>query len=358
MLTAMKKLPFTWLDVLLLAVPVAVVLEVTHASPGLVFAISALGIVPLAGWMGRATEHLAARMGPAAGGLLNATFGNAAELIIAVFALRAGHFEVVKASLTGSIIGNVLLVLGLSLVLGGMKHKRQKFNRTAAGLGCTLLLLSAFGLLVPALYHITQGDAALPNLQPLSLTISVILFVAYLLSLLFQLITHQHLFAGDGAHEHDGPVWSRGVAVTVLLVATALVAVMAEFLVGAVDHTAESWGMSKVFVGVILVAIVGNAAEHSTAVLMAMKNKMDLALNIAVGSGIQIALFVAPLLVFLSYAMGPRPMSLEFTALEVAAVLMSVLAVKSVALDGESHWMEGVLLLAVYAVLAVAFWFV
>jgi Ca2+:H+ antiporter len=347
----------TWLDVLLVFVPVAVVLEIAHADAVWIFVAACLAIIPLAGWMGRATEHLAAHYGPGIGGLLNATFGNAAEMIIAIMALNKGLYVVVKASLTGSIIGNVLLVLGLSLLLGGMRHQRQRFNRTAASMASTLLALSAIGLIVPAMFHFAGGHESELPMQKLSLAIAVVLFIAYILGLVFQLKTHQHLFAeGHGDHDLDG-VWSKKLAIGVLVGATTLVALMSEFLVGSVEHTAEAWGMTEVFVGVILVAIIGNAAEHSSAVIMAWKNKMDLSITIAVGSGIQIALFVAPVLVFLSYVIGPAPMDLDFTLFEVIAVWASVVILAMVATDGESHWMEGVLLLAVYIVLGIAFFF-
>lgn len=349
---------FSWLDVLLIAMPTAIVLEIVHANAVAIFIVSCVAIIPLAGWMGKATEHLAAHFGPGLGGLLNASFGNAAELIIAIMALRQGLFDVVKASITGSIIGNILLVLGLSLLVGGVRFRRQSFNRTAAGMGSTLLLLSVVGLAVPTVFGVLAGDRVSADTeQTLSIIIAGILFVSYLLSLLFQLKTHQHLFMGDGEGHHIEKPWSKGLALGVLLGATALVALMSEFLVGSVEHTAEVWGMSEVFVGVILVAIIGNAAEHSSAIIMAFKNHMDLAIQIAVGSSIQIALLIAPILIFFSYMMGPGPISLEFTTLEVLAVAFSVLIVKSVAVDGESHWMEGVLLLAVYVILGVAFYF-
>lgn len=354
-------LKFSYLDLMLIFVPIGVVLELAHAPAAWIFGIACLAIIPLAGWMGKATEHLAGHYGPGIGGLMNASFGNAAELIIAIMALRAGLIDVVKASLTGSIIGNILLVLGLSFFMGGLKHKHQKFNATSAGLGSTLLLLSAVGLLVPAVFHMIAGGTVgeTERLHTLSRDIAIVLFIAYILSLVFQLITHQHLFKGDG-HEHHGPLWSKGKALGVLLAATALVALMSEFLIGSVAETAEAWGMTEVFVGVILVAIIGNAAEHSSAILMAMKNKMDLAITIAVGSGIQIALFVAPVLLFLSYWIAPAetgPMNLVFTPFEVAAVVISVIVVESVSNDGESHWMEGILLLAVYVIIGMAFYF-
>jgi Ca2+:H+ antiporter len=354
------------------------VLELSHAAPPWIFAASALAIVPLAGLMGEATESLAARLGPGPGGLLNASFGNAAELIIAFMALQRGLHDVVKASITGSIIGNILLVLGLAIVAGGMRRERLLFNATAASAGSTLLALSSIGLIVPAIFHaIVHGRPAMHE-KELSLEIAIVLFATYLLSLFFSLRTHRHLYAGQpgyheeasagqgqqpggagaGAAAHHGamPAWSSRLALGMLLGATALVALMSEFLVGAVEATASAFGMTEVFVGVIVVAIIGNAAEHSTAVLAAMKNQMDLSLHIAVGSSIQVALFVAPLLVFLSYALG-QPLDLIFTPFEVLAVVASSVVVNLVCQDGEANWLEGAQLLAVYAILALAFFF-
>lgn len=345
---------------LLIFVPIAIVLELLHADPVWIFIASALAIIPLAGLMGKATEHLATHLGAGIGGLLNASFGNAAELIIAFMALRAGLLDVVKASITGSIIGNILLVLGLSVLAGGVKYERQEFNRTAAGLGATLLALSAVGLVVPAIFHLVVRGHPDAHEQELSLEIAIVLFVTYVLSLLFSLRTHKHLYAGEEASAHHEALgvetWSQKRSVLVLLIATAFVALMSEFLVGAVEHTAHTFGMTDVFVGVILVAIIGNAAEHSTAVLMAMKNQMDLAINIAIGSSIQIALFVAPVLVFAGYLFG-QPMNLLFTTFEVVSVAISVGVVSLISMDGESNWMEGVQLLAVYIILAIAFYF-
>lgn len=351
-----------WLNALLVFVPLAFVAEFAmHARPVIVFIISCLAVIPLAGLMGHATEQLAEQMGEGVGGLLNATFGNAAELIIAIIALRAGLFDLVKASITGSIIGNILLVFGLSTLVGGLRYQTQSFNATAAGAGTTLLVLSAVGLLVPAVFHAIVGDAFREREHNLSLEIALVLIVTYALSLVFTLKTHRYLYVGDVSKEDDEPgdhaptpLWRP---VLLLLAATAGIAFMAEFLVGAARETAESLGWSEVFVGVIVVAIIGNAAEHSTAVMMALKNKMDVAINIAVGSSIQVALFVAPVLVLLSYALAPRPMDLIFTRLEVMAVAVSVLIMGYVAADGESHWMEGVQLLAVYAILGIAFFF-
>jgi Ca2+:H+ antiporter len=348
-----------WLLVLLVFVPVSLVLEhVMHAGGLTVFVTSAAAIVPLAALMGRATERLAERLGEGIGGLLNATFGNAAELIIAIVALRAGLYDLVKASITGSIIGNILLVFGLSALWGGLRRDTQKFNATAASLGSTLLVLSGIGLLVPAIFHGAAQGA--PVERTLSLEIAIVLIVVYALSLVFTLKTHKHLYTGElhaattNNVAHTASPWR---ALILLLVATAGVALMSELLVGAVEEAAEQFHMNEVFVGVILVAIIGNAAEHSTAILMAGKNRMDAAVSIAVGSSIQVALFVAPLLVLLSYWIGPRPMDLLFTNLEVFAVAIAVSIMAFISHDGESHWMEGVQLLAVYVVLGMAFYF-
>jgi Ca2+:H+ antiporter len=344
--------------VLLLAfVPVALALRLLGAPPVWVFAASALAIVPLAAQMGHATGRIAARTGPGLGGLLNATFGNAAELIIALVAMREGLYDVVKASITGSIIGNILLVLGLAILVGGVRHDRQTFNRTAASMGSTLLVLSSIGLLVPAIFHRIVGASAAARETRMSLEIAVVLFALYLASLLFTLKTHRHLYDASGEETPGGEAGgSLRRAIAVLAAATIGVAVMSEILVGAVQPTARAMGMTELFVGVVLVAIVGNAAEHSTALMMAFRNRMDVAVNIAVGSSTQIALFVAPVLVFASYAFG-RPMDLVFTTFEVMAVTVAAAVATLVASDGESNWMEGALLLGVYAILALAFYF-
>lgn len=360
--------PSRALLLLLVFVPLAPIAEHMHWGALTVFAFSAIAIVPLAGLMGEATEQLASRLGAGIGGLMNATFGNAAELIIALVALHKGLYDVVKASLTGSIIGNILLVLGLSLFAGGWKRERQTFDRSAASASATLLALAALALLVPAAFHMVAEQAVAEQTltrarevvleRTLSLEIAIVLFVAYVLSLVFSLRTHKHLYEGGAeAHAHaHGPVNVKRAVIT-LLVATGLIAWMSEVLVGAVEEASHVLGLTEVFVGVIVVAVVGNAAEHSTAILVAMKNQMDLALNIAIGSSIQIALFVAPVLVFASYLMPHGPMDLRFTPFEVLAVIASVAVVNLVSQDGESNWLEGALLLAVYLVLAIAFFF-
>jgi Ca2+:H+ antiporter len=348
----------SWLDLLLIFVPLTIALEFLKADQLAVFISAGLAIIPLAGMLGRATEHLAAHVGAGLGALLNASLGNAAELIIALVALREGYHDVVKASVTGSILGNILLVLGFAMFAGGLKHERQKFNQTAAGTGASLLLLAAVGLIIPALFHFTAAKQGVAVEHELSLEISIVLFIIYILSLVFSLKTHRHEFAGENQDHSDlgEQPWSRSRSITVLTVATVLVAVMSELLVGTLSHSAKTLGLTQLFVGIILVALIGNAAEHSTAVMVAMKNKMDLALGIAVGSSLQIALLVAPILVFASYLFG-RPLDLIFTPFEVGAVTISVLIVGFVSMDGESHWMEGAMLVGVYTMLAIAFYF-
>lgn len=355
------------LNWLLVFIPVAFAVRYVGAwhNETVLFVVSALAIVPIAGWMGNATEQLAHRLGEGIGGLLNASFGNAAELIIALMALKAGLIDVVKASITGSIIGNLLLVLGISIFAGGMKHRVQRFNKTAARVSCTALILAAAALVIPTVFH--QTAAARPGgwtpqaEQSLSLAMAVVLLGTYAAILIFSLVTHRELYVGSGPEktkEHEEPeeIWSVGKAAGVLVGATLLVAWVSEFLVGAVEAARHSLGVTETFVGVIIVAVVGNAAEHSTAVTMALKNKMDLALGIAVGSSIQIALFVTPVLVFSSYFFTHR-LSLEFTLPEVAAVVMAAFVADQISGDGESNWLEGVQLLALYLILALLFYY-
>jgi Ca2+:H+ antiporter len=342
---------------LLVFVPVAIGMHsLRPESHTLVFVFSCLAIVPLAGWLGHATEDLSRRTGDAIGGLLNATFGNAAELIIALAALREGLYPVVKASLTGSIIGNVLLVFGASVLAGGMKYKRQRFNVTGARAQSTLLTLAAIALVMPAGFHAVAGPQGLARESGLSLTISVVLLVSYAAHLVFSLITHKQLFAGECDSSHP-PEWSLKKELLILAGSTAMIAWVSEILVGSVEAAATSLGMTRVFLGVIVVAIVGNAAEHSTAAMMALKNKMEISLGIAIGSSLQIALFVAPLLVVASRFIGPRPMDLVFTPAEVLAVFVAVLITGQITSDGESNWLEGAQLLAVYVILAMVFFF-
>jgi len=345
-----------WTVLLLSVAPAAVTLR--YAAPErhvAIFVVSVLAILPLAAYIGRATDDLARRLGGGIGGLLNATFGNAAELIIGAVALRRGLTDLVKASLTGSIIGNVLLVFGLCAVVGGVRHRVQHFNRTAAGMGATMLLLSAIGLTVPDVFHMLSRASGNTTDLKLDTEIAVVLLLTYCASLVFTLKTHRGEYASTG--DEPPPEGSAWPAIATLVGATAGVAWMSELLVDALTPTAHALGMSNLFVGVVIVAIVGNAAEHYSAVLMAWRNQMDAALSIALGSSTQIALFVAPVLVFLSYAIAPAPMDLLFTVFEVVSVGLAVLTIAMIAHDGETHWMEGVQLLAVYAILVLGFYF-
>jgi Ca2+:H+ antiporter len=343
---------------LLLFVPVAVALE--YLAPGQhlwVFLASALAIVPCAGWMGKATEELAARTGEGIGGLLNATFGNAAELIIAFAALRAGLHDVVKASLVGSIIGNILLVLGAAMLAGGLCHSEQHFNPSATRSQATMLTLAAIALFLPAAYRAAVGSEG-GRMGGISVAIALVLLVTYALNLLFVLVTHRTYFSGNTEAEHAAArTWGVGRALGVLAAATVGIAWMSEMLVGAVEPAAHTLGMNNVFVGIFVVAILGNAAEHATAVTAALGNRMELALGIAVGSSVQIALFVTPVLVLASLGFGPQPMDLVFFPGLVLTVFFAVLVLGQVSGDGESNWIKGVQLLAVYLILAIIFYF-
>ena len=327
-------------------------------SPTALFVCSALGIIPVAGWIGRATEALAARVGEGLGALLNATFGNAAELIIAGIALSKGLTNVVKASITGSIIGNVLLVLGLSILSAALNIKNNVSTAPQRRTSVISLSLAAIGLIIPTIFH--RAAHSSPGwLEPAGGAetppgIAVVMFLTYFCMLGFSLWTHKYLFRGAQQHEETERQWSRSKAVIILLIATAFVALLSEFLVGTIESVRDSVGLTEVFVGVIVVAIVGNAAEHSTAILMAMKDKMDLSVGIAIGSSLQIALFVAPLLIFFSYLFG-RPMDLEFTMPEVVAVVASVYILFQISGDGETNWIEGIQLLSLYVILGFSF---
>jgi Ca2+:H+ antiporter len=355
-----------WPYMLVPFIPLAVVLEFAHASATLIFAVAALGIIPTAALMGLATEELAARSGPGIGGFLNVTFGNAPEIIIATFALGAGLHEVVKASIAGSILGNILLVLGASMFVGGLRREKQSFNQTAATAQSTMLLLAVAALLMPAIFELVQGTGLPPvgaelvkydsTVEQLSLATAVVLIGTYVAGLFFSLKTHRDLFNPPYAEQEEhGFGWTVRRAVAMLAIAGIAVGLMSEILVGSISEASDAIGLSEFFVGVIVVAIVGNAAEHWVAVLMAMKNKMDLAVNIAIGSSAQIALFAAPLLVIASFFIGPEPMPLVFNGFELGAVLVAILIANYVTQDGESNWFEGVQLLAVYLILAIAF---
>jgi Ca2+:H+ antiporter len=357
--------PEGWPYLLVPLIPAALVLEFAHASHAAIFFAAALGIVPTAALMGKATEELAARSGPGIGGLLNVTFGNFPELVIAFFALLEGLQEVVKASIIGSIIGNILLVLGASMFVGGLRRDRQVFSATAAGAQSAMLLLALTALVMPAVFELVVGRG-LPSptaedvnygstVEQLSFAVAIVLIGSYVAGLVFSLKTHRDLF--NPPYEEEAAGWSVRRGVIALAAAGVLVGVMSEVLVGSIAEAAESVGLSEFFIGAIVVAIVGNAAEHWVAVLVAAKNKMDLAVNIAIGSSTQIALFVAPVLVLLSFSFGDHPMPLVFNGFELAAVILAVIIANRVTTEGESNWFEGIQLLAVYVILALAFGF-
>jgi Ca2+:H+ antiporter len=352
------------LNWMLIFFPVCIFLEhIYPESHSLIFLSSCAAIVPLAGLLGKATEHIADRAGEGLGGFLNATLGNAAELIIAIVAMRQGLTEVVKASITGSIIGNVLLVSGMAFLAGGIRHKTQEFNASAAQAQVASLVLVTVGLIVPGAFQRLTAGTMTETVSKLSVTISIVLLLTYALSLVFSLYTHKELFSGNRAasadlHEPTESHWSLRLSIGVLAASTVLIAWLSEILVGSVSEAAKTLGMSSTFIGVIVVALVGNAAEHSSAVTMAIKNRMDLSLGIAVGSSVQIALFVAPFLVLLSYAIAPAPIDLVFTVGEMVAVILAVNICGNVMNRGQSNWFVGVLLLAVYIILGLAFFFV
>jgi Ca2+:H+ antiporter len=348
------------LDVLLLAIPLAFLFHFVPVAPAIIFLVAAIAIVPLAAVLGESTEALSEHVGPAIGGLLNATMGNATELIIAFFMLRAGHQEIVKASLSGSIIGNVLLVLGLSALVGGWGREKQSFSRHVTSVNSTMLFIAVVALVMPAVFDLTvYGRLEVQNhrVEMLSLATAAVLIAIYSLSLIFSLKTHR----SDQAHtpqpqKGSAPV-SLKAALFSLTLATVLVALLSEILVGQIEAAKHALGVSDLFMGVIVIAIIGNAAEHGTAVLMARRDRMTLAMSIAIGSSSQIALFVAPVLVFAGWAMG-SPMSLVFTPFEIAGIALAVLIVEMISSDGETTWFEGAELIAVYLILGVSFYFV
>jgi Ca2+:H+ antiporter len=366
------RTPQGWPYLLVPFIPIAIALELAEGAAGLVFFSAALGVIPTAALMGRATEEVAARSGPGIGGLLNVTFGNAPELIIALFALEAGLQEVVKASIIGSILGNILLVMGAAMLAGGLTggRKVQRFDRTASNVQSLMLFLAVAAMVLPAIFELVEGQG-LPGVdqervnfdstvEDLSLAVAIVLIGTYVCGLLFSLRTHRELFnphsEEDEAHD-DTWGWSVRSSVIALAGAGIAVGVMSEILVGSIEAASESVGLSEFFIGVIVVAIVGNAAEHWVAVLVAVKNKMDLSVNIAIGSSAQVALFVAPVLVITSFFLGPGPMPLVFNGFEIAALFLGVLVAYQVTNEGESTWFEGVQLLALYAILGLTFYF-
>lgn len=355
-----------YLNILLIFGVVAVVAELAGWSPLLVFVCSGLAMIPLAGLMGEATESLAVYTGPRLGGLLNATLGNAAELIITVMAIREGianpainehMLELVRASLTGSIMGNILLVLGLSALVGGLRHGTQKFERAHAGTNATMLMLAVAALVIPSLFSHNIEMANHDAVEYLSLGVAGVMILLYALSLVYQLRNGAARSYEDDEYEvakQEAPHWSVRRAVIVLIVATAAIVWMSEMLVGSVEHVVIEIGIPQFFLGIIIVPIIGNVAEHLVALQVAAKNQMELSLAISVGSSLQIALFVAPLLVFISLLMG-NPLTLVFNQFELIALMAAVLIAGLVSLDGESHWLEGTMLLAIYAIIALGF---
>jgi Ca2+:H+ antiporter len=358
-----------WPYLLVPFIPIAIALDLAHAGASVIFVCSALGVIPTAALMGQATEQLAARSGPGIGGFLNVTFGNAPEIIIALFALNEGLQEVVKASLIGSILGNILLVMGAAMLIGGRNRERQTFERTAANVQAIMLMLAAAALAMPAIFQLVHGGG-LPrpeakskdfsgDVEHLSIAVAVVLLLTYGAGLVFSLRTHRDLFnPPDVAEEHEGEPWSVRKAVGMLAGAGVAVGVMSEILVGSISEASASIGLSPFFVGIIVVAIVGNAAEHWVAIYFAARDKMDLAVNIAIGSSAQIALFAAPLLVLVSLFIGPFPMSLVFNGLELGALFIAILVAQAVTYEGESTWFEGFQLLSVYVVFGITFYFV
>ncbi len=343
---------------LLLLAPIAVAADHMHASPLVVFTLSALAIIPLSGVLGSATEQLAGHTGPAIGGLLNATLGNLAELIIAGLALRAGLIDLVKASITGSILGNLLLVLGAAQLAGGLKHREQKFSANFAGISVSLLTIAVTGLAIPSIFRWLHPEPARDVAVQMSAWIAGLLIVGYVLSLVYSMGSNRAVFGegGDVAAGEETPHWSLRKSILVLAGTAAALGWLSELLVGSTVDAVARLGLSETFVGLILVPIIGNAAEHSSAVMMAMKNRMDLSVSIALGSSIQVALLIAPLLVFAGVIFG-QPMDLAFHTLELASLALAVGVASAVIRDAESNWLEGAFLLIAYAMIAVAFWF-
>ncbi len=345
------------MDALLVFIPAAIWLDWAGADGTLVFAASLLAILPLAAKMGEATEELAKAFGGHVGGLLNATFGNAAELIIALLAISRGLVDLVKASIAGSIIGNLLFVLGLSMFLGGLKYKEQKLSAHLGAMNSTMLMIALMSLMVPSMFHFIPAEHWGDDERSLSVAVAALLIVLYLLSMVFSLKTHEYLFRGSAKQHGEKPKWGRDFSIFVLAASTVALAVISEIFVGQVEHVAESFGLTELFIGAIVVAVIGNAAEHLAAVFFALKNDIDLAVNVTVGSSLQIALFVAPLAVLAGIAMG-QPMDLVFTPFEMIAVFASVLIVNEMTTDGRFNWFEGAQLVIMYLIIAVLFFFV
>ena len=337
---------------MLVFIPISIVAKFLNASGTVMFILACLSIIPLAGLIGEGTEEISFYSGPKIGGFLNGTFGNATELIISFFALKQGLFEVVKSSIAGAVIGNILLVIGASMLAGGLKYKTQKFNQKVSEVSSTMLLFAVIGLCIPAIFtHTVPSRLLNTRYEGLSLFVAVVMIIIYALSLFFSFNTHKDIYNEE---ESEGTAkWSLKKAIVILVVSTVLIAIESEFLVNGIEPITESLGWSQFFVGIILIPVIGNAAEHTTAIVMARKDKMDVALEIAVGSSLQIILFVAPVLIFLSLLF--KPMSIVFNPFELIALIASVLIANRVSHDGESNWLEGVQLLAVYLIIAASF---
>ncbi len=339
---------------LLVLIPVAVIGSYIGVPDVILFFISALAIVPLAKYLGEATEEISGRSGPAVGGFLNATLGNATELVIGILALQKGLIEVVKASITGSIIGNLLLVLGMAMFFGGLRQKKQTFNITAARAGASTLLVGVISLVIPAIFLLTSPNIGQAAIQNLSVFVSISMIVVYIAGLLFSLYTHKHLYL-DELEKYE-PKWSRAKGITILVLATLCVVWMSDILVNSISGAIDSLGWTQLFIGVVILAIIGNIAEHASAVTVAIKNRMDISLQISFGSATQMALFVAPLLVIVSLFL-PYKMNLVFNIFELVAIVLSVFIANAVIEDGESNWLEGIQLMITYVIIAVAFFF-
>ncbi|MBE6051861.1 MAG: calcium/proton exchanger [Clostridium sp.] len=349
-----------FLKYLLIFIPISIIARFMNASGTIMFILSCASIIPLAGLMGEGTEEISFYSGPKIGGFLNGTFGNATELIISIFALKKGLFEVVKSSIAGAVIGNILLVIGASMLAGGLKYKTQKFNIKVTEVTSSMLLFAVIGLCIPALFTHSVDPALLnTRYEGLSIFVAVVMLLIYVLSLYFSFSTHKHIYATNDSknntEEHKAK-WSLKKSIFVLIIATVLIAIESEFLVGGIESITSTLGWSEFFVGIILIPIIGNAAEHSTAVVMALKDQMDVGLEIAIGSSLQIILFVAPILIFISLFF--TPMSIIFNEFELIALIASVLIANRVSQDGESNWLEGIQLLAVYLIIAAAFFIV
>ncbi|MBX4201650.1 calcium/proton exchanger [Candidatus Saccharibacteria bacterium] len=341
---------FLWL---LLLTPVALASHLLNFSYVVTFFIAAFAIIPLAKFLGEATEELSSRLGPAAGGLLNATFGNATEIIIALLALHAGLIEVVKASITGSIVGNLLLVLGMAMLVGGWRHKKQSFNRAGTMASASMLFLAVIALTIPAFLTHASGNVTVQTTQHLSNIVAIFMFIIYLANLAFVFLTHKHLYTEEiGKYEAN---WSVKKSIWVLVGSTIAIALISETLVSSIKPVINQLGWTELFLGTVVIAIIGNAAEHFSAVVMAAKNRMDLSIQIAVGSAVQIAMFVVPILVFASLFMG-KDMNLVFTTFELASIVLAIMITNLIIQDGESNWLEGAQLLSAYAIIAVAFY--